>query len=484
MRRASFLVDFGLIATCALIAALLEQDANWDQLQYHFWYPWQLLHGGFTDPDLYGGRFQNPLPQVPFFLLADSLNPQVAQALLGAMAGVAAVLTRRIAMRVLPFDGGWQVAVSTGAAVLAMVGAGFRSELATSYSDVLLASLLLGGLLLILRAQPWPSFTAGLLAGAAVGLKYTSAPFAMAAVVALLVMPGTRVKRLVWWFGGAMIGWLVTGAAWALNLWRTYDSPVFPFWNTVFGSPWFPGENLTDDRYGVSGLGQWLQWPWAMATGSARVLDLPVRDPRWLLLVAAVVVLAFCFRRIDSAGAAVLAYTLSGLVVWLAVFGVIRYAIPAEMLAAVIVVWALSMLLGARAVLASTLVVAVVAGLLTVSAAGRRVPFGDQWFQVEPNGFEAVQPGDAVLVDGQYPSTFLLAGQLPDGVEVHVVQKDFTGTPLLGWLMGELEQARRVWVVTDAPPSQVDPAVGTILYDECTRIRSNVVNRRLCPVTL
>ncbi|HPJ20162.1 MAG TPA: hypothetical protein PK635_13715, partial [Actinomycetota bacterium] len=65
MRRASFLVDFGLIATCALIAALLEQDANWDQLQYHFWYPWQLLHGGFTDPDLYGGRFQNQLPQVP-----------------------------------------------------------------------------------------------------------------------------------------------------------------------------------------------------------------------------------------------------------------------------------------------------------------------------------------------------------------------------------------------------------------------------------
>ena len=32
-----------------------------------------------------------------------------------------------------------------------------------------------------------------------------------------------------------------------------------------------------------------------------------------------------------------------------------------------------------------------------------------------------------------------------------MVVKDFTGTPLLGWLMGELEQARRVWVVTDAP---------------------------------
>ena len=233
---------------------------------------------GFTDPICNGGRFQNPLPQVPFFLLADSLNLQVAQALLGAMAGVAAVLTRRIAMRVLPFDGGWQVAVSTGAAVLAMV---VRVSAVNwpGFSDVLLASLLLGGLLLILRAQPLPSFTAGLLAGAAVGSN----------------TPAHRSRWRPWshcwscrglgsggWsggFGGAMIGWLVTGAAWALNLWRTYDSPVFPFWNTVFGSPWFPGENLTDDRYGVSGLGQWLQWPWAMATGSARVLDLPVRDP-------------------------------------------------------------------------------------------------------------------------------------------------------------------------------------------------------------
>ena len=77
-----------------------------------------------------------------------------------------------------------------------------RSELATSYSDVLLASLLLGGLLLILRAQPWPSFTAGLLAGAAVGLKYTSAPFAMAAVVALLSCRGLGSSG---WSGGSAV---------------------------------------------------------------------------------------------------------------------------------------------------------------------------------------------------------------------------------------------------------------------------------------
>jgi len=57
VRRWNILVDACLLAVCAVVAALLEQDANWDQLQYHFWYPWQLFHGGFTDPDLYGGRF-------------------------------------------------------------------------------------------------------------------------------------------------------------------------------------------------------------------------------------------------------------------------------------------------------------------------------------------------------------------------------------------------------------------------------------------
>lgn len=495
MRRWNLLADSGLVAACALIAVLLEQDANWDQLQYHFWYPWQLFHGGISDPDLYGGRFQNPLPQVPFFLFASWLNPPLAQALLGALAGVSAILTRRIAMRVLPVAGPWQIALSTAAALLGIVGAGFRSELGTSYSDVLLAGLLLGGMLLILRAQPRATFTAGLLAGAAVGLKYTSAPFAVAAAVALLVLPNDRLRRVGLWLAGAVLGWISTGALWAWNLWLVYDSPVFPFWNSLFGSRWFLDANLTDDRYGVSGIQGWLRWPWDMAMGSARVLDLQVRDPRWLLLVAASALIAAWFwrsgrtdaagpRAVNAEGRAVLTFTVVGLVLWLGVFGVIRYAIPAEMTAAVLIVWSLSLWLSARVTLAVSLALTIGAGLLTQSGQGRRVEFGQRWYEVEPGAFGRVKPGDVVLVDGQFPSSFLLPEQLPAGVQTHIVQKDFTGTPLVGWLEAELEQARRVWVVTDGPPSQVDPAIGTINYDRCTRIRSNVVNRKLCPVKL
>ena len=136
MRWWGWLVDLCLVAGCAAIAASLTQDANWDQLQYHYWYPWQLFNGGFTDPDLYGGRFQNPLAQVPFYLIVNALAPQAAQAALGAIAGIAVVLTRRIATWVLPYDGAWLLSTSTLAAVLGAVGAAFRSALGTSYADV------------------------------------------------------------------------------------------------------------------------------------------------------------------------------------------------------------------------------------------------------------------------------------------------------------------------------------------------------------
>jgi hypothetical protein len=64
------------------------------------------------------------------------------------------------------------------------------------------------------------------------------------------------------------------------------------------------------------------------------------------------------------------------------------------------------------------------------------------------------------------------------------VQKDFTGTALQDWLALELEQARRVWVVTGGKQSQVDGVIGRIDYAKCTPISSNVVDRRLCPVRL
>jgi hypothetical protein len=175
-------------------------------------------------------------------------------------------------------------------------------------------------------------------------------------------------------------------------------------------------------------------------------------------------------------------FTVTGTAGWLTVFGVIRYAIPAELMIGVLVVLALAVWLRPQVTVALGLILSLAAGLWTQSAQSRRVAFGQSWYEVQPGGFDRVLPGDVVLVDGQYPSTFLLPGQLPEGVDVHVVQKDFTGTPLQGWLEREIAD-RRAWVVTGKPPTQIDAGLGSIDYDNCSRIRSNVVDRWLCPLS-
>ena len=295
------------------------------------------------------------------------------------------VTVRHIAAHVLPYTAGPGLLFSTLAALLAAAGAGFRSELGTSYSDVLVAGLLLGGLWALLRQHP---FLAGVLTGLAIGAKYTAAPFAVAALVALIVLHPKEWKAWVRWLLGVVLGWLVLGAWWAWNLATTYESPLFPFWNQFFGSPWYPEANLTDERYGAASLIDALLLPWRMTIGTAVVLDLPVRDPRWLigliLVGLAAIVAVVAGRRISRPAAAVGAYIATGLALWLLVFGVLRYAIPAEMLMGVVIVAALGVITAddLRWMAAVSTSLLVVATVVTESAQARRVPFGDEWFRV------------------------------------------------------------------------------------------------------
>jgi hypothetical protein len=150
----------------------------------------------------------------------------------------------------------------------------------------------------------------------------------------------------------------------------------------------------------------------------------------------------------------------------------------------VLIMLALTVWMTPQTAFVISLVIAVVAGVWTQSAQSRRVAFGDRWYAVQPGAFDRLTYGDVLLIDGQYPSTFLLADNLPEGIRVHVVQKDYTGTPLQDWLEQEIADAPSAWVVTGRPGSQVDPIVGTIDYQNCSRIRSNVVDRWLCPFSL
>ncbi|MGA2129466.1 MAG: hypothetical protein ABSG76_25325, partial [Xanthobacteraceae bacterium] len=130
---------------CGLLALWLGQDASFDQLNYHFYGPWALLHGRIlfdVFPAFIGPTFHNPTADVPFYLLAVYAPPRVTGFLLGAVHGLVAVPLYLIAREVMP--GSRLVALLL---VLAgMTAAMSIAETGTTFGDDLTATLVLGGL--------------------------------------------------------------------------------------------------------------------------------------------------------------------------------------------------------------------------------------------------------------------------------------------------------------------------------------------------
>ena len=113
------------------------------------------------------------------------------------------------------------------------------SEVGTSFSDILTALPIVAGCILILSAdgsRHGRYVLAGLLLGAAVGLKLTNVVYALGAAAAVLAATRPLTATICLGVGG-VVGALTTGGAWGLMLWRELGNPIFPLFNAVFRSP-------------------------------------------------------------------------------------------------------------------------------------------------------------------------------------------------------------------------------------------------------
>jgi hypothetical protein len=132
----------------------------------------------------------------------------------------------------------------------------------------------------------------------AVGLKLTMAPFGLGLPVLLLALHwsgrGARTVRLVLRQTLAQAaGFLLVAGFWMVHLARTFGSPIFPFYNGVFGSPYYPADSGDDGRFGASGPIDLLVLPLRLADaagsnadpGGLQTSELPSADLRWLAWV-------------------------------------------------------------------------------------------------------------------------------------------------------------------------------------------------------
>lgn len=434
MARSRWLLP-ALLALGAAISISRGQDALWDLKNYHLYNPWAFLHGRLGLDVAASGLqgFFNPLIDVPYFWLGTGAlrdHPRILAAWQGLSYGALVYVLVRIALRLeqasaRPF--GWQ---ACAAVVLGATGSMTLSQAGTSTNEVPLALFVLAGFLLSLRVVTKETrrpvlyaALAGLFCGFAAGLKPTAIVYAPALVTAIVVATGFR--RQAWSLAvsftlASVFAFVVSYGPWAWAMWSLTGNPIFPMFNQVFHSAWMPATSGTDRQFMPQSLLQTLFYPFWWLTKNRTQGGNTFADPRYA--IAMVALLAAVAWQILSRRASAparphvrLLYTFVTVayVSWLALYSILRYAVPIEALTGIVVLCAAQGASGAvgqwswpRKLPAIALAAfAVIAAATTRYTDWGHAPFSGKVFDIDAG---EVEPGSLVVILSGGPNAYVI----------------------------------------------------------------------------
>lgn len=413
------------VALAMLLSYGQGQDLNWDLLNYHFYNAYMLVDGRFVSDVHAAGvqTFLNPLADLPFYAAVRLGIPPIAFFLtLSATHGLALFLVHKIAeLIVAPASPVVSLAAGVIAATTAAFGAGFQSELGTTLHDNTLAVPLLGAVWLVLREASQPSSSlrpialAGGLAGAAAGMKLALAPLCIGLTLSVVALPGAprlRITRSALFCGLVGVGVLLTAGYWMVLMQHHFSSPLFPFYNAIFQSPFAPLTNFADARFLPETVKEAIFYPYYWLSRQRTVTEAPFRDGRiatamlWLSSMATYLVLALPrFKEMTPLTnlrplTALVLFWGGSYVVWLGMFSIYRYAIALEMLSVVIVLGVAARLSGGGLrMLSLVLPFSVLLNLLAAPPDWGRIPWSESYFGVDTASLERYRGATILMWD-------------------------------------------------------------------------------------
>lgn len=188
--------------------------------------------------------------------------------------------------------------------------------------------------------QPRRTIVIALLLGASLAFKLSNMAFAIPICVVYLHRLLSNSRPL--WKQA-----LITLAALAVPLipfslfiFLLTRSPVFPLYNGIFKSPYWPAQSVLDPRWGPQGLVETVCWPVVLFFQTGRLAEIAVYGGRLSLGFVVAIVCVFALRR-DERIRALCFITVSGALLWSAASGYIRYGLYLELTSGVILVWLL-----------------------------------------------------------------------------------------------------------------------------------------------
>jgi hypothetical protein len=502
-----------LIACLAIGAAaslFQGQDINYDLKNYHLYNAFAILYdrwGIDLSPPGFQGYF-NPLGDLPYYWMAVEWfpdSPRLVAAFQGLFYGLFIYAALLISHWIFRREGPWTWWLAAIATIIGVTAAGSVAEIGTTFNDIQPAVFILFGLRLLLpaceragfRTNRYPVMGAGLLVGIGIGLKLYAGIFALAAAIALIIVPPERIKAAwlsVLFAVSAIVGFLISYGWWGWLMWTKFGNPMFPLFNGIFRSEWQAPRNFLYEAYLPSTIWKAIAYPFYWITTQNTTAEIFFRDARLACATVAIVILlgAFVMSKtradFDRSAVFVVCFAILSYGFWVKYLSMLRFGLILEALSGTLIVMAVLVISRAivgqkrgrrDAAVASFVSIAILACLWswTIYPSWGRIPFGDRVFALtDPPKMEE----RALIVTVSQPIAYVIPLLKPNR------------RPVVGitWALGDLdtrlfaETAKRIADHTDpilvlvgASAGNYETDVGARLgltWNDCRPLVSNI----------
>src|SRR5271157_5976250 len=454
-----------LFLACFISSGLLSifqgQDCNWDLRNYHFYNAYAFLNDRLTY-DIAPAQlqsFHNPLLDVPFYLMMRRVPPVVYGFVVGGVQGINIWLVYRLAYLVLTgMSERRRLVLSLAAGITGYLGAANLSEIGTIFQDNITSTFVLGALLVVFssidrdtdasKGQSRGAIIAsGVLIGGATGLKLTNAIYALPFMITFIVIEDSWKTRISHAFlSGLSIcaGFIVTMGYWMTVLWRHFESPIFPYFNALFKSPYYELSNLVDTTFFPRDIYQTLFYPFYFVKWQHFVSERGFRDIRLAVCYLLLLLLAFVVfyrgvleahgcvevreemrdqKKVRQMALCTGVFFIPSYILWLKTFSIYRYIVPLELLSPVLIIIILRYIFPFEKVLLRISLTTFALIILTTSPLHwERLPWGESFFDVRiPNIQNLAQA--TVVMAGDDPLAYVIP-YFPAGTRFVRIQRN------------------------------------------------------------
>ncbi len=356
--------QFFLLLFCVILfgttAVFLGQDNNWDLRDYHFYNGYALIHFHLLTQNIMPAMVQtyiNPFFDVLNYLAIAIQNPPITKFLLGSFSGLCCFFTYKIAIALftnLPTK--QQIVYALLAVIIGATGSLSIGLIGTTTNDTKMTLLILVSLYFLIKAmssekpssEEWYLILAGLLIGLNVALKLPAFCYAIGLSIGLLFAKRWCLRHFyhfVMFTICIVLGFLLANGYWMYFLNHHFDNPLFPYYNTLFHSPYAPLKTYKDPNFYQQHL---FTLPFYIAKGEATsVSDAPLQDLRLAILYVAVIIFLIksLYQKLIIRNSIVstsigdrrpwLLITCTAIVsylVWFYNFSIYRYVLPIELI--------------------------------------------------------------------------------------------------------------------------------------------------------